>query len=142
MCQATSRHGSAADALKAEMTRQPELSDAHECKCTQRKEYVMSEYDLVIRNGTVVDGEGGEPFRADVAISNGLIEKVGAVKGKGRQEIDAKGCFVTPGFVDVHTHYDGQITWENTLSPSSNHGVTTVIMGNCGVGFAPTRAAD
>jgi len=102
----------------------------------------MSEYDLVIRNGTVVDGEGGEPFRADVAISNGLIEKVGAVTGKGRQEIDAKGCYVTPGFVDVHTHYDGQITWENTLSPSSNHGVTTVIMGNCGVGFAPTRAAD
>jgi len=102
----------------------------------------MADYDLVIRDGTVVDGEGGDPYRADVAITNGLIEKVGAVAGKGRQEIDAKGCHVTPGFVDVHTHYDGQITWENTLSPSSNHGVTTVIMGNCGVGFAPTRAPD
>ena len=102
----------------------------------------MADYDLVIRDGTVVDGEGGDPYRADVAITDGLIEKVGAVAGKGRQEIGAKGCHVTPGFVDVHTHYDGQITWENTLSPSSNHGVTTVIMGNCGVGFAPTRAPD
>lgn len=102
----------------------------------------MAEYDLVIRGGTVVDGQGGEPFAADVAIKDGLIAAVGRVDGRGREEIDAAGCHVTPGFVDVHTHYDGQITWENTLSPSSNHGVTTVVMGNCGVGFAPARSAD
>ncbi|HET9629514.1 MAG TPA: amidohydrolase family protein [Novosphingobium sp.] len=102
----------------------------------------MSEFDLVIRGGSVVDGRGGEPFAADVAIAGGVIVEVGKVAGSGRQEIDAKGAFVTPGFVDVHTHYDGQITWENTLLPSSNHGVTTVVMGNCGVGFAPARPAD
>lgn len=99
----------------------------------------MAEFDLVIRGGTVVDGRGGEPFAADVAIKDGLIAEVGGIAGRGREEIDAAGCHVTPGFVDVHTHYDGQITWENTLSPSSNHGVTTVVMGNCGVGFAPAR---
>jgi N-acyl-D-amino-acid deacylase len=97
-------------------------------------------YDLVIRNGTVVDGTGGEPFPADVAIARGVVCLVGEVERKGQRELDASGCLVTPGFVDIHTHYDGQATWENTLSPSSLHGVTTVVMGNCGVGFAPCRA--
>ncbi len=96
-------------------------------------------YDIVIRNGTVLDGFGAEPRAADVAISDGVIADVGQVTGSGREEIDAAGCIVTPGFVDVHTHYDGQITWENTLQPSSGHGVTTVVMGNCGVGFAPVK---
>lgn len=96
-------------------------------------------FDLVIRNGTVVDGSGGPPRQADIAIANGKIARVGQVPEKGREEIDATGKLVTPGFVDIHTHYDGQVTWENTLKPSSNHGVTTVITGNCGVGFAPCK---
>jgi len=102
----------------------------------------MLGYDLVIRGGTVVDGLGAEPFTADVAIKDGVIVAVGAVNDRGDKEIDATGCDVTPGFVDVHTHYDGQITWENRMAPSSNHGVTTVVMGNCGVGFAPVRTPD
>lgn len=102
----------------------------------------MAKYDLVIRDGTVVDGLGNAPFAADVAVRDGIIVEVGQVSGRGTQEIDAKGLTVTPGFVDVHTHYDGQITWENRLKPSSNHGVTTVVMGNCGVGFAPARPTD
>ncbi|MEA1652861.1 amidohydrolase family protein [Nitrospirillum sp. BR 11164] len=103
---------------------------------------MTQDYDLVIRGGTVVDGTGAAPFVGDVAISGSRIAAVGSVKGAGRQEINAAGLIVTPGFVDVHTHYDGQITWENRLTPSSDHGTTTVIMGNCGVGFAPARAAD
>jgi N-acyl-D-amino-acid deacylase len=99
-----------------------------------------SSFDLVIRKGRIVDGSGGEPFIGDVAIRGGVIAQVGQVVGAGKVEIDAGGCIVTPGFVDIHTHYDGQITWENRLSPSSGHGVTTVVMGNCGVGFAPARA--
>jgi N-acyl-D-aspartate/D-glutamate deacylase len=95
--------------------------------------------DLVIRNGLVVDGTGAEPLNADIAISGGRIVGFGAVSDRGREEIDAKGLVVTPGFVDIHTHYDGQVTWENRLVPSSSHGVTTVLMGNCGVGFAPCR---
>src|SRR5260221_6835307 len=95
--------------------------------------------DLVIRNGLVVDGTGGAPFNADVAISGGRIAQVGAVPARGREEIDAQGRIVTPGFVDIHTHHDGQATWENRMVPSSAHGVTTVVMGNCGVGFAPCR---
>jgi N-acyl-D-amino-acid deacylase len=98
--------------------------------------------DLIIRNGTVVDGSGNEPFIADVAIAGDRIVAMGKLETRGREEIDATGLLVTPGFVDVHTHYDGQATWSSTLSPSSNHGVTTVIVGNCGVGFAPCRAAD
>ena len=97
-------------------------------------------YDLVVRNGNIADGTGAPIFAGDVAIKAGRIAAVGKVTGAGAQEIDAAGKLVTPGFVDVHTHYDGQITWENTLAPSSNHGVTTVVMGNCGVGFAPVRA--
>ena len=97
------------------------------------------EYDIVIRGGTVIDGSGGKPFQADVAVKNGKIVAVGKVDGQGAEEIQAKGRLVTPGFVDIHTHYDGQITWENRLAPSSHHGVTTVLMGNCGVGFAPCK---
>jgi N-acyl-D-aspartate/D-glutamate deacylase len=98
-----------------------------------------AEYDIVVRGGTLVDGTGAEPVQADVAVLEGHIAAVGRVPGRGAEEIDAAGCIVTPGFVDVHTHYDGQVTWENTLAPSSGHGVTTVVMGNCGVGFAPIR---
>ena len=99
-------------------------------------------YDTVIRGGRVVDGTGGEPFVADVAIQGGMIAEVGIVSGRGREEIDAQGKIVTPGFVDIHTHYDGQATWDGRMQPSSWHGVTTVVMGNCGVGFAPCRAED
>jgi len=100
------------------------------------------DYDLVIRGGTVVDGSGGAPFEADVAVVGGRIAAVGAGLARGTEEISAKGHIVTPGFVDIHTHYDGQVTWERRLSPSSDHGVTTVVTGNCGVGFAPCRAED
>src|SRR5438067_612567 len=99
-------------------------------------------YDLVIRNGSIVDGSGGAPYAGDVAVLGDRIVAVGQVEGDGRTELDASGLAVTPGFVDVHTHYDGQVTWEHTLAPSSQHGVTTVVMGNCGVGFAPARSTD
>ncbi|MCB0929254.1 MAG: amidohydrolase family protein [Mycobacterium sp.] len=99
-------------------------------------------FDLVIRNGTVVDGLGNPPVTADVAVRDGVIVEVGAVTGIGRREIDATGLLVTPGFVDLHTHYDGQAIWSERLNPSSAHGVTTVVMGNCGVGFAPCRTED
>lgn len=93
--------------------------------------------DLVIRNGMVVDGTGAPSRRADVAIEGDRIVAVGDDIGKGRRELDADGLLVTPGFIDPHTHYDGQATWDPLLAPSSHHGVTTVAMGNCGVGFAP-----
>ena len=99
-------------------------------------------FDLVIRNGTIVDGLGGDPYRGDVAVSDGVIVAVGSVDGTGAREIDATGLLVTPGFVDLHTHYDGQAIWSERLTPSSAHGVTTALMGNCGVGFAPCRAED
>lgn len=99
-------------------------------------------WDLVIRGGSLVDGAGGAPFEADVAIKDGRIAEVGKVRGAGVEEIDARGLLVTPGFVDIHTHYDGQATWDQRMQPSSWHGVTTVVMGNCGVGFAPCRPAD
>ena len=99
-------------------------------------------YDLVIRNGTIVDGLGGEPYVGDVAVSDAVIAAVGTVDGSGSREIDASGLLVTPGFVDLHTHYDGQAIWSDRMNPSSSHGVTTAVMGNCGVGFAPCRAAD
>jgi N-acyl-D-amino-acid deacylase len=93
--------------------------------------------DVVIRDGRVVDGTGRAPQHADVAIENGVIVEVGRSLGRGKREINADGALVTPGFVDIHTHYDGQATWDPLLAPSSQHGVTTVLMGNCGVGFAP-----
>lgn len=102
----------------------------------------MAEYDLVIRNGTLIDGSGSKPRTADIAISGDRISDVGAVAGQGNEEIDATGLLVTPGFVDIHTHFDGQAIWDSHLSPTSWHGVTTVVMGNCGVGFAPVRPSD
>ena len=93
--------------------------------------------DLIIRNGTLVDGTGAPSFVGDVAVTGGVITEVGAVAGTARREIDADGRLVTPGFVDIHTHYDGQVTWDPVVAPSSIHGVTTIAVGNCGVGFAP-----
>jgi N-acyl-D-amino-acid deacylase len=97
-------------------------------------------YDVIIRGGTVVDGTGAAPRTADVAISDGMIAEVGRVSGSARRTIDADGLTVTPGFVDIHTHFDGQATWDPHLTPSCWHGVTTAILGNCGIGFAPVRA--
>ncbi|HEY8544718.1 MAG TPA: amidohydrolase family protein [Acidimicrobiales bacterium] len=98
-------------------------------------------HDLVIRNGKVVDGSGDPARHADIAVDGELITEVGEVTGRGRREIDADGRLVTPGWVDIHTHYDGQATWDPEISPSSWHGVTTIVMGNCGVGFAPADPA-
>ena len=103
----------------------------------------MAEYDLIIRNGHVVDGSGGKSGILDVAVKDGLIQAVGEnLTDTASNEIDASGLIVTPGFVDVHTHYDGQATWDSHLNPSSNLGTTTVVMGNCGVGFAPCKPED
>jgi len=99
----------------------------------------MPAYDLIIRNGTIVDGTGQDQFHGDIAVKDGLIVQVGTVSGDAVEEIDAGGHLVTPGFVDIHTHYDGQATWDHEMAPSSWHGVTTVVMGNCGVGFAPAK---
>jgi N-acyl-D-amino-acid deacylase len=99
-------------------------------------------YDLLIRGGTIVDGSGRAPFVGDLAVSGGRIVAVGALTGDAKEVVEAKGLVVTPGFIDVHTHYDGQAIWSKRMSPSSSHGVTTVVMGNCGVGFAPCRAED
>ena len=100
-------------------------------------------HDMVIRNGTIVDGTGAAAFTGDIAIDSGRISAVataaGPKIGPGREEVDATGLHVTPGFVDIHTHYDGQATWDSEMAPSSWHGVTTVVMGNCGVGFAPAK---
>jgi N-acyl-D-amino-acid deacylase len=103
----------------------------------------MADYDLIIRNGEIYDGSGAPPLHGDVAVKDGLIAAVGAsLSGSASREIDAGGLIVTPGFVDVHTHYDGQATWDSHLNPSSSLGATTVVMGNCGVGFAPCRPED
>ncbi|MBV9253808.1 MAG: amidohydrolase family protein [Actinobacteria bacterium] len=96
-------------------------------------------HDLVIRGGTIVDGTGGPTRTGDIAVDDGVITQVGDVAGTGAREIDADGALVAPGWVDVHTHYDGQVTWDPEVTPSSWHGATTVVMGNCGVGFAPVR---
>jgi N-acyl-D-aspartate/D-glutamate deacylase len=96
-------------------------------------------HDLVIRGGTLIDGTGAPPRRGDVAVTDGRIRELGRVSGAGRRTLDAEGLAVTPGFVDIHTHYDGQATWDPLLAPSCFHGVTTLVMGNCGVGFAPVR---
>lgn len=102
----------------------------------------MTSFDLVIRGGTVADGTGGSLRTADVAVLDGAVTEVGRVDGTGRREIGADGALVTPGWVDVHTHYDGQAIWDSMLAPSSHQGVTTVLFGNCGVGFAPVRPAE
>lgn len=99
----------------------------------------MAQYDLIIRGGMIIDGTGNAPFVGDVAVKDGLIIGVGQIAGVAAQEIDAAGKAVTPGFVDIHTHYDGQATWDQEMAPSSWHGVTTVVIGNCGVGFAPAK---
>jgi len=99
-------------------------------------------HDLVIRNGKIVNGSGNQPFIGDIAIDDGKITHVGKVDKSGKKEIDADKNLVTPGWVDIHTHYDGQVCWDPYLTPSSWHGVTTVVMGNCGVGFAPVRPGD
>jgi len=104
---------------------------------------MAQEADLVIRGGLIADGSGGEPFIGDVALTGGKIAAVGPnLAVRGREEIDGAGHVVTPGFVDIHTHYDGQVTWEHRLRPTSSHGVTTTVMGNCGIGFAPCKPQD
>lgn len=103
----------------------------------------MADYDLIVRNGNVIDGSGAPMRVADVAVLDGKIAAVEAnIAGTTVKEVDATGKIVTPGFVDVHTHYDGQATWDSHLNPSSSLGTTTVVMGNCGVGFAPCRPDD
>ena len=102
----------------------------------------MATHDLIIRGGTIIDGSGAPAFEGDVAVSGGVITGIGKVGGKGLEEIDARGQVVTPGFVDLHTHYDGQAAWAEAISPSSLHGITTAVMGNCGVGFAPCKPED
>ena len=102
----------------------------------------MAQHDIVIRGGTVVDGTGAPAHTADIAIRDGVIVEVGHVAGDAARTIDADGALVTPGFVDVHAHYDGQVTWDSLVAPSSWHGVTTVVNGNCGVGFAPVKPTD
>ena len=100
----------------------------------------MNHYDLFVRNGQVIDGTGAPAVNADIAVADGKIAAMGrALDGTATHEIDAAGMIVTPGFIDVHTHYDGQATWDSHLNPSSSLGTTTVVMGNCGVGFAPCR---
>ena len=103
---------------------------------------INNKHDLVIRNGKIIDGSGSKPFFGDIAIDDGIITSVGKINGSGNKELDAKGNLVTPGWVDIHTHYDGQVSWDPYLTPSSWHGVTTAVMGNCGVGFAPVRPGD
>src|SRR3984893_17258915 len=115
------------------------MNDTHECQALRGGRMTL---DLVIRSGTVIDGTGAASRTADVAIDGGRIVEVGSVGAKGQREIDADGALVAPGFIDIHTHYDGQATWDERLQPSSGHGVTTVVSGNCGVGFAPVRPGD
>ena len=102
----------------------------------------MTDFDLVIRGGTIIDGSGSDGFIGDVAVTGDKVVEVGTVSGTGKREIDATGRIVAPGFVDIHTHFDGQATWDSYLQPTSWHGVTTAVMGNCGVGFAPAIPAD
>ena len=98
--------------------------------------------DVVIRDGVIVDGTGSPPYCADVGICNGIITEIGRINSEAHRTLKADGALLTPGFIDIHTHYDGQASWDETFSPSIYHGVTTVVMGNCGVGFAPVRPQD
>ena len=100
------------------------------------------DYDLKITNAVIADGTGGPLFNGDIGIRDGRLVSIGDAPGIAAETLDAKGHVAAPGFVDIHTHYDGQATWDNYLSPSSWHGVTTALMGNCGVGFAPVRDDD
>ena len=99
-------------------------------------------FDLVIKNGTIYDGTGAAPYVSDIGIENGKIKTIGKITSSSKKEINAKDHIVTPGFVDIHTHYDGQVTWDPYLRPSTYHGVTTVVMGNCGVGFSPCKPEE
>jgi len=97
--------------------------------------------DICIQGGTVVDGSGSDPVTADVGVKDGRIVQMGRITETAKQCIDANGAMVTPAWVDIHTHYDGQVTWDSEMNPSASHGVGTIVMGNCGVGFAPVRVA-
>jgi N-acyl-D-aspartate/D-glutamate deacylase len=119
----------------------PERSEGTDDKPGARMP-VHKTYDLVVRGGLVADGSGGRPFEADVGVTQGRVAAIGKLRDAGAEEIDARGQLVTPGFVDIHTHYDGQATWDERMQPSSLHGVTTAVMGNCGVGFAPCKPDD
>src|SRR5258708_1227697 len=104
---------------------------------------MLHAFDLIIRNGMVADGTGREPYVADIAIAGGWIARIEPqINATGAEELRADDLLITPGFVDVHTHYDAQVTWDTQLAPSSHHGVTTVVMSNCGVGFAPCKPQD
>ena len=102
----------------------------------------INDFDLIIKNGTLVDGSGSKSKLGNIAIKNGIIAAIGNFSGKANEVIDATNLVVTPGFVDIHTHYDGQVCWDPYITPSSWHGVTSVVMGNCGVGFAPVKPGD
>ena len=99
-------------------------------------------HDYLIRNATIVDGTGAAPFTGDIALADGRIVEVGDVSGAAKETLDAHGAIAAPGWVDVHTHYDGQVSWDEELRPSVNFGVTSALLGNCGVGFAPMRKGD
>src|SRR5262249_42648514 len=122
--------------------RQSSLNRRDRAKLATTRERRMAQYDLVVRGGSLADGTGSGTREADVAGKDGRVAAVGKVSGQGAEEIAAKGLLVTRGFADIHTHYDGQATWDSRLQPSSWHGVTTAVMGNCGVGFAPVKVAD
>jgi N-acyl-D-aspartate/D-glutamate deacylase len=98
--------------------------------------------DYVIRGGSIVDGTGRQAATGDIGVRDGVIVAVGSVDEPAREVIDADGALVTPGWIDVHTHYDGQVSWDDVLDPSAGNGATTVVMGNCGVGFAPVRPGN
>src|SRR5690606_22273672 len=132
-------HGGPRMRHSPDAARAPARAESIGAACQEKS---VAKYDLVIRGGEVHDGLGSRARKADVGIRDGLIDAIGRIGPDSGPEIDAADCIVTPGFVDIHTHYDGQATWENRLSPSCLHGVTTVVMGNCGVGFAPVRQSD